>query len=103
MIVDNWSFTLGERMGATKMSKFALQSQPGSLICNFCWQKVTDQMKSVRSQRCNTHTLYHSVKDIIPKIMYSEHIPHYDATKKATLNKLLHSSGLTYSQYAKAV
>ena len=90
-------------MGATKMSKFALQSQVGSLICNFCRQKVTDQMKSVRSQRCNTHTLYHSVKDIIPKIMYSDHIPHYDATKKATLNKLLHSSGLTYSQYAKAV
>ena len=46
---------------------------------------------------------YHSVKDIIPKIMYSERIPHYDATKKATLNKLLHRSGLTYSQYAKAV
>ena len=60
-------------------------------------------MKSVRSQRCNTHTLYHSVKGIIPKIMYSDRIPHYDATKKATLNKLLHSSGLTYSQYAKAV
>ena len=60
-------------------------------------------MKSVRSQRCNTHTLYHSVKGIIPKIMYSDRIPHYDAAKKATLNKLLHSSGLTYSQYAKAV
>ena len=45
----------------------------------------------------------YSVKDIIPKIMYSEHIPRYDATKKVTLNKLLHSSGLTSSQYAKAV
>ena len=103
MIVDNWSFTLGWQMGEKKMSKFALQSHIGSLICYFCWQKVTDQMKSVRSQRCNTHTLYHSVKDIIPKIMYSDHIPHYDATKKATLNKLLHSSGLTYIQYAKEV
>ena len=60
-------------------------------------------MKSVRSQRCNTHTLYHSVKGIIPKIMYSDRIPHYDAAEKATLNKLLHSSGLTYSQYVKAV
>ena len=39
-------------------------------------------MKTVTSKRCNTHTLHHSAKGIIPKIMCNNHISHYDDTKK---------------------
>ena len=41
-------------------------------------------MKTVTNERCYIHTLYHSVKGIIPKIIKicNNHIPHYDATKK---------------------
>ena len=40
-------------------------------------------MKTVVSEICNTHTMYHSVKDIIPNIINNiNHIWHYDATKK---------------------
>ena len=39
MILDNGSFALGWRMGATKIRKIALQSQVFSLIRNFRWQK----------------------------------------------------------------
>ena len=39
MILDNGSFALGWRMGATKIRKIALKSQVFSLIRNFRWQK----------------------------------------------------------------
>ena len=39
-------------------------------------------MKTVTSKRCNTHTLHHNAKGIIPKIMCNNHISHYDDTKK---------------------
>ena len=44
-------------------------------------------MKTVTIERWNTHTLYHSVKGIIPKIkniiiVYNNRIPHYEATRK---------------------
>ena len=42
-----------------------------------------DFMKTVTSEKCNTHILYHSVKGTIPKIIiYKNLIWHYDATRK---------------------
>ena len=47
-----------------------------------------DRKETATSESCNTHTLYHSVKGIIPKIIYNNRILHYDAKKRTTLNKL---------------
>ena len=38
--------------------------------------------------------LYHSIKDIITKIMYNNRISDYDVTKGTTLDKLLNNSSL---------
>ena len=40
-----------------------------------------DQMKTVTSERCNTHNLYLAIKHI-PKIVNINHTLHYDAAKK---------------------
>ena len=40
-------------------------------------------MKTVISERYNTHTLYLFIKSVIAKIItYNNGFPHYDATKK---------------------
>ena len=79
------------------MSKLSLLLQLGSSIHNFLWENsVINWMRIVTSDICNTHTFYHSVKGIIPKIViYIK--PHFalQCDKKTTLNKILHNNGLT--------
>ena len=54
----------------TKMPKLYLLLQIGYLIYNFCSENSSiNPMKTVTCERCNTHTLYHSVRIIIPKII----------------------------------
>ena len=47
-------------MRETKMSKFSLFLQTVCLINNF-QKKSSDQMETFTSERCNTHTLCHSL------------------------------------------
>ena len=49
-------------MRETKMSKFYLLLQVGK-------KSSINWMKTVTSERCNTHTLYQSVGDIFPNII----------------------------------
>ena len=62
-------------------SQFSLLLQIGSFLRIFVERREKssiDRMKTVTSERCNTHTLNHSVKGIIPKVinMINNHIPH---------------------------
>ena len=60
-------------MGETKMSKLLLLSQVGSTFFDLKFSlgkenSSIDRMKIVASGRCNSHTLHHLVRSIIPKI-----------------------------------
>ena len=39
-------------------------------------------MKTVSSEKCNMHIVYHSVKSIFPEIICKNRIPRSHATKK---------------------
>ena len=75
-------------------------SQVGYLLCNFCWEKKnqsTDLIKTVTSERCNTHPLYHrhSVKVIIINIIHiTSAVWIMMLQNRMTLNNLFHNSGL---------
>ena len=56
----------------SKMPKLSLVLQVSSLTNNFPFEKKNssfNRMKTVTSERSNTHTPYHSMKAIIPEIL----------------------------------
>ena len=61
-------------------------------IENFCWEnkKIKYRIKTVTSERCNTH-LNHSVKSNIPKKKKKNNsrIPHYESTNKNGTEKTI--------------
>ena len=58
-------------------------------------------MKTVTNERCYIHTLYHSVKGIVPKKKkYVITTSRIMILTRATLNKLLHNSGLICSLFS---
>ena len=58
-------------MGKTTVSKVFLHLQVCSSMYNFVERKKSsiDWIKTATIERCNTFTLYHSVKGIIPEIL----------------------------------
>ena len=83
--LNNGSFTLDWRT-ENKMSKLSLLLQLSFLPYNFGTRKKSsiNQMKTVTSERCNNHTLCHSIRSIIKKdnTIYDNCILHCIAIKK---------------------
>ena len=87
-------------MRETRILKLSILWQGGSLIYDFCQEKNKIRYRSNELSQVkvtNPYPLPFKERYYSKQIISKNGTPHYDATKKTILKKLLHNSGLTFT------